>query len=277
MKSLFSRLATALSTFLLTGATTAGLLTSCGKAVTEMPAPATIQVSGVVTDENGLPLPGAKVTTDGGSTVTAADGSYTLPNAVYHSRVAVSATAPGFFTTTSGAKATANQPATVNARLLARGIAAVFSASTGSTITNAGGQLTLLPNTVADSTGTAYAGSVRAYTRFLATNAPNFTQLMPGGDFQALNAAGEQGMLTSFGFFVVELVGSAGQYLNLRAGARAAFVLPLSSAQAANPRTPAPPSPWRRPAWTRACTRCACGPAPRCSPRAWCCNKFFRG
>jgi len=216
-----------------------GILTGCSKSTTDNPAPDTVEVTGVVRNENGQPLAGATVTAEGGSARTAADGSYTLAHVAYHPRITVAVAAPGFFATTVGLETAANEPAKLDLRLLARTATATFNATTGVTITSSNGQLTIQPNTLADTTGTAYNGTVTAYTRFVPTDVPNFTQLMPGGDFQAINASGEQGMLTSFGFFSVELQGSAGQRLNLRAGSRAGFIIRLSAAQAADSRTPA--------------------------------------
>ncbi len=70
------------------------------------------------------------------------------------------------------------------------------------------------PNSMVDASGNAVTGTVDFYATYIDPTDPNFGISMPGGDFYALNAAGEDGVLRSYGVVVAEAEDANGDPVN---------------------------------------------------------------
>lgn len=188
-------------------------------------------VKGKVVDETGAPVIGATANIGSFSATSVTSGNLTLSNAPFSTRSFIKISSTGSFDAYRGFQAYQSKTNYVNAMLLAKGTPQNFSSSSETTLRNASGELTISANTLADASGNAYSGSVTAYIRFINPDNANFSYLMQGGDFLGVNSLGQTGSLTSYGFFAIELYGSAGEKLNLKSGAQAGFILPIASSQ----------------------------------------------
>jgi len=97
----------------------------------------------------------------------------------------------------------------------------------GGTIeTNDGAKVTFGSNTIIDSNGNLYNGSVSVYAHWYDPTSEDLSLTMPG-DLRATDALGNEVQLATFGMLAVELETPDGQPLNISEGNTAELTFPL--------------------------------------------------
>ncbi len=164
----------------------------------------TVVVTGAVLDEFLRPINGAEVTVAGVKANTDAEGRFYI-SAQRAERLAARAVMAGFFSHTVGFMPTAGDTQFVYLHLAKQVTTHKLPADTGGTISQGGFWLTLPPNSVVTADGKLYKGKILLSVVARRPGDRDFAQRMPGGDFMAVDAAGESKVLYSYGFTGVEM------------------------------------------------------------------------
>ncbi|MFM2265373.1 MAG: hypothetical protein RLZ77_793 [Bacteroidota bacterium] len=193
-----------------------------------------ISITGKIVNENNTPIAGVEVKSGTSTATTSAAGEFVLTNVTAQARIVVNATAAGYFTAYRAINMEGSNDQFLTIMMESKGTPINFSSSAGGNLTNLGGSVTLAPNSVMDENGNAYDGMVKAYLRFHTTDQANFSRIMQGGDFAGQNASGENGVLSSYGFFSIEMEDPSGNTLNVKTGTTASFSQPIATNQIAS-------------------------------------------
>ncbi len=212
------------------------LFISCSKNSDSSSSPinGNLTINGVVVDENNIPINGAVVKCGSSLGNTNSNGEYTLTNVVFQERVVVEVNATGFFDGYRGMNPIDGQTQKLNVMMESKGTPIIFNTSSGGILSNQGGAVNISANTVMDANGNLYNGTVNAYLRFHNPSQGNFGKIMQGGDFAGENTTGVAGVLSSYGFYSVEMEDNSGNKLNIKSGSTASFSMPIAISQAAN-------------------------------------------
>lgn len=196
-------------------------------------------LTGVVRDAMGQPLEAVTVRTNSGlSTTTNADGRFLFDNLQPQTGVLVSFEKAGFAKTQTPIDVLEDVENTLLQTLAVVDFTATFSAADGLsfTIEEGGPQVALPAGAFVDAQGNAYAGNVHVEATFYDIRSPLGTDgsLYEGseifavpGDFTAIDAAGADQRLESFGMFQVNLTDDAGNEVNLASGSSAPVTMPM--------------------------------------------------
>lgn len=218
----------------------AALLSGCGGGGGDSPATptppttpaATGQISGqVLNAADASPVPGARISAAGTSTVSDAQGRFTLGTLAPASAVVLRIQADGHLDAVLPLPVTANQATTITQRLVAAGKAQTFSADAPGTLRAANSLASVdLPANgfVIDGGSTAATGTLSA--RLSVIDPARDPAAMPGRYVASTGRA-----IESFGAINVDLRDAAGNKLNLKAGATATVRIPLASRSATPP------------------------------------------
>ncbi|MDX5320678.1 MAG: hypothetical protein LPK45_06220, partial [Bacteroidota bacterium] len=191
----------------------------------------TINASGIIQDEQGNPIAGAKVTL-GSQTYTSNElGQVFIENGPAFKEIAFfKAEKAGYFT---GSRSIIPQ-AGLNQfviRLMAKGSPQTFQANTEAHLVN--GEVHVdFDGTVVDQSGKAYNGKVNAYVRHLDPEDANITEIMPGS-MRGADADGEK-ILETYGMVAVELEAENGQKLQLAKDHPATIMMDVPPSMLAN-------------------------------------------
>ncbi|MGM9482493.1 immunoglobulin domain-containing protein [Roseateles sp. NT4] len=214
------------------------LLSGCGGGGSSPAAPtptapaATGQISGqVLSATDASPVPGARITAAGTSTVSDAQGRFTLGTLAPASAVVLRIQADGHLDAVLPLPVTADQSTNITQRLVAAGKAQTFSAEAPGTLraANSLASVDLPANAfVIDGSSTAATGTLSA--RLSVIDPARDPAAMPGRYVASSGRA-----IESFGAINVDLRDAAGNKLNLKAGATATVRIPLASRSATPP------------------------------------------
>ncbi len=177
--------------------------------------PPTVVVTGAVLDEFLRPINGAEVTD------RRREGQHRRRRPLFHCRAARRTprrprVMAGFHAHTVGFMPTAADTQFVYLHLAKQVITHKLPADTGGTISQGGFWLTLPPNSVVTADGLPYnKGEILLSVTARRPGDRDFAQRMPGGDFMAVDAAGESKVLYSYGFTGVEMTTADGKPLNM--------------------------------------------------------------
>ncbi|HRD52346.1 MAG TPA: carboxypeptidase-like regulatory domain-containing protein [Flavobacteriales bacterium] len=192
----------------------------------------TTRVLGQVVDGSGTPLPGVLVQSGSLSAISDAVGVFVISGAPADHRVVVRCKKTGYFDAVHGAAALLN--GTTIMRVAMRSSAPDFtglsSASPQDLQSPDGFRLQLPANGLVTSTGSPYSGTYAVAVEHFATDAPDFSAAMPGGDLTAV-VGGTQQQLYSYGMASVRITDPAGTELQLGNGAAATLHLPIAANQ----------------------------------------------
>ncbi len=193
-------------------------------------------VSGFVTDENNVAVQFAEVKA-GTATAVSTDkyGYFEIKDVELVKNAAfVTVTKTGYFKAIKTWAVTEGKSAFFTIKLLPRTSAGTIDATAGGNVTLSSAVVVSLPgNAVADATtNAAYSGNINVYATWLNPEANDLTETMPG-DLRGIGNDGAMKALTTFGMVAVELVGDAGQLLQIANGKKATITLPLSSSLSA--------------------------------------------
>lgn len=213
-----------------------------------------LSLSGIVLDENNLPIAGVNISASGFAISTNKEGVFFVRNFYSGSnRCILSFEKPGYFIRTFAFKPLRNSVNYV--RIVLQGDAPnhSFIAVQGGLISLPDNSSVLFaPNSIVNSSGNAYSGTVNVTFKHLSPDSSNFGFLIPGGDLAAINSNGEDVMLYSFGMLGVLLKSPNGENLQLASGSTATITIPVAQSQLsqANPTIPLwyfdePTSLWR--------------------------------
>lgn len=217
------------------------VLTGCGGGDSHTPEattpPPVVVATGSITGQvlsaaDASPVAGARISAAGASTVTDAQGRFTLGALAPASSVALRIQADGHADAVLPLPVTANEATTITKRLVAAGNAQTFSAGAATTLRAANPLASVdLPagSLVVDGGSTAATGTLTA--RLSVVDPARDPAAMPGGYVTSTG-----GTMESFGAVTVDLRDAAGNKLNLKPGATATVRIPLAT------RSPNPPA-----------------------------------
>lgn len=200
------------------------------------PVAATAVSGRALDDSTGQGVAGVTVRVGTLSTVTAADGSFTLRGLAAAGRVPVIFESTTYAENTRVVGVVADTTTTdVQARLIPVGFSGTVPVAAGGVVSVPGStaQVTLPANGVQRADGSTPTGNITV--RVTPINPAADTTLMPG-DFTAA-VAGGTAPIESFGALDVTLSDDTGARLNLRSGQTASLRIPLRSRSAAAPAT----------------------------------------
>ncbi|MEQ1553290.1 MAG: carboxypeptidase-like regulatory domain-containing protein [Ferruginibacter sp.] len=192
--------------------------------------------SGFVTNENNLPVQGATVTAGAKTTITDKYGYFEINNAELVKNAAfVTVVKPGYFKGIKTWIANDAKPSFFRIKLLPKINVGTVNATTGGDVTLVGGMKIIFPaggvkNAI---TNAAYAGTVSVLAQWLNPTATDLNSIMPG-DLRGKDASGALKLLTTYGMAAVELVGSAGELLQIANGKKATLSMPIPTSILAN-------------------------------------------
>lgn len=211
-----------------------GLIAGCsgggssGEGTTAVGA-ATGTVTGQVASAvNSAPVAGATVSTQAGTTTSAADGSFTVA-AGTGDRMVVHVEATGFAEAFPVARVTAGQTTNLGVRLLPTGVITPVTITTGGVVAVPGStaQVDIPANGLVPKNGGAAAGTVNV--ALTPINPAVDTKLMPG-DFNGVSAGGGSPIpIESFGAMLIDIRDNAGTRYTLAAGKTSTIRIPLGT------------------------------------------------
>lgn len=185
--------------------------------------------TGQILKENGTPLDGAKVSTGTHQITTDADGFFYFTNINTPKKATVIKVEKlGYFKAFETVSVIPNQDNQVVIMIMELPTPVSLNASTGGTVNiSNGGSIKFPANAIIDATtNLPYTGNVSVFAKWIDPSGDDLQFLMPG-NLSAINAEGTEEGLTTFGMQAVELVGSAGQKLQLGNGQAATMAFPI--------------------------------------------------
>jgi hypothetical protein len=196
------------------------------------PNPVTATVTGLIVNENDLPLPGASVKSGTNSATTDSRGYFTFKNIGLDKFTAmVNVNMNGYFTAFRNFSARADGVHFVKIKLIRKTLTGTVPSASGGSINLANGsQVTLQPaSVIIKATGQPYTGTVNVYSAYIDPTAADISSVVPGS-FMGIDAANQRTILQSFGMLAVDLQGSAGEALQIAANktAKLKFTIPAS-------------------------------------------------
>jgi len=188
-------------------------------------------VSGRVYDDHLQPIANAQVTVGAKKVQTDANGRYFIPFS-WQERTMVKAEHPDFMTRTVGFYPTKADTVFCSVLMEQFKVTHTFNGKDAMLLGNTAFTVQLPENSIVDqTTGQAYTGTVKACITSARPGDPLFGERMPGGDFLAINAQGQERVLYSYGFFSCELRGENDQKLNLAPGVKASVAFQIAEDQ----------------------------------------------
>ena len=186
---------------------------------------------GQILKEDGTPLDGATVSTGTHMITTDADGFFYFSNISTPRRAtSIKVEKLGYFKAFKTLTVIPNEDNQTTIMIMALPTAQNLDASAGGTITiTNGGSIEFPANAIIDaSTNQPYSGNVSVFAKWIDPSAANLALLTPGA-LRGISEEGSEEGLTTYGMQAVELVGSAGQPLQLGNGQKAQVTFPLPS------------------------------------------------
>ena len=192
----------------------------------------TISVMGQIINESGQPLSNVQVSIGNKTSTTNTHGIYSFTGvSVLKNRAVIRTSRTGYWDCSKGFIPSKTDLNYCNLTMPVKSLSNTVSGTAGGTINSNGAALIFPANAFVNQAGTAYNGTVTVAVKHLPTNDVNFSSLIPGGDLMALNSAGEERVLISFGMMGVELTDNSGNALALAPGKNATIRIPIAPAQ----------------------------------------------
>lgn len=196
---------------------------------------ASSSISGIVVDENNLPINGVSVFVNGNTTVTNNEGVFYLRSVYSNSkRCVVEFEKTGYFNRSHAYKPLRNSVNYMRIVMQDNGFTHTVSAVQGGLVSLPDNSSILFTaNSFVNSSGNLYNGTVYVTFKHLSPDDADFGFSIPGGDLSAINSNGEDVMLYSFGMLGVLLKTSTGDPLQIASGTAATISMPVASFQLA--------------------------------------------
>ena len=210
------------------------LLIACDKGDKDSSGPSSnITINGKVVDEYQNPISGAEISVDDITAVSSSDGSFVLSGLPRKDRYVVKALKQGFFAGFRGVTPVDDEDQNVQIMLDSKGTPFIFNSASGYELNFNGGYVDISANTIGTESGNNYNGEVYGYLKLRNNYNEEISSIMPGGDFSAQNSAGQDGILSTLGYYSIELNDPSGNLLNLRPGSTASFAQPIAQSKLA--------------------------------------------
>ncbi|MBK6828326.1 MAG: carboxypeptidase regulatory-like domain-containing protein [Chitinophagaceae bacterium] len=185
-------------------------------------------VNGIVVDENNQPVAGVTVSSGAASTTTDRYGAFKFRNiSLSKANATVKVIKSGYFNAYRSFPATAGVINNVRIKLIPKTNSGSFTASTGGTISIAGGGKLVMPaNAITDAGGTAFSGTVNVAMAWIDPSSADlpFTLM---GDLRGITTGGEERGLSTYGMLGVELTGPGAVPMKVAAGKTAELTFPI--------------------------------------------------
>jgi len=175
-------------------------------------------ITGIVKTMQGNPLGGIKVSSPGTYSVSSTDGSFNLNNIPETKRCTVNFSGSGYVSTTEITRVRPNITSYVQVRMAPEIKTGSFDANSGGTVsTTTGGSVKTPANSLVDSSGDLYSGTVQtALTTFDPTTDAGL-EAFPG-EFEGVELDGDTIPILSYGYMDITLRDSSGNILQLDSG-----------------------------------------------------------
>ena len=186
---------------------------------------------GRVTDVTGAPLAGVTVAAGDASTVTDAEGAYSLPRAgVVADRALLTFRAGGYVTGSRTLLVSGGSAYTADAELLSLADFALVNTAAGGSVSaaDAGAEVVFPEAAFARADGSGFEGVATVSVHYLDPTDEAFARRMPG-DLRGVGEEGETTALASFGMISAVLRDDAGQRADLADGKTATIRIPVAA------------------------------------------------
>ncbi len=192
----------------------------------------TISVMGQIKSESGQLLSNVQVSLGNKTATTNMHGIYSLTEvSVSKTRAVLRTTLAGYWDCSKGFVPSKNVLNYCSLTMPTKSLTNNVNGATGGTINSNGASIIFPANAFVNLAGTAFVGNVKVAVKHLPTTDPNFASLIPGGDLLALNSAGQERILISYGMIGVELFDNSGNEIQLAPGKKATIQLPIATNQ----------------------------------------------
>lgn len=196
---------------------------------------------GQITSESGQHLSNVQVSLGNKTTTTNIHGIYSLTGvSVSKTRAVLRTTLAGYWDCSKGFVPSKNVLNYCSLTMPTKSLTNNVNGAAGGTINSNGASIIFPANAFVNLAGTAFVGNVKVAVKHLPTTDPNFASLIPGGDLLALNSAGQERILISYGMIGVELFDNSGNEIQLAPGKKATIQLPIATNQQASASTTIP-------------------------------------
>jgi hypothetical protein len=185
-------------------------------------------VSGIVLDETNKPIADAVVTSGAATTITNTNGLFSFNDiSLSKENGSVTVVKAGYFKGVRSFKTIANKNNTVRIQLMPKALSGSVNAATGGLIgANGNATINFPSNAFITSTGAAYTGAVKVYSRWIDPTAANLAAIIPG-DLRGVGTNGAESILTTYGMLGAELEDANGNALKIATGKKATISFPL--------------------------------------------------
>lgn len=190
-------------------------------------------VSGTITDMSGTGLAGATIAVGNSSTVSGADGKYSLATAV--GEISVTATLQNYAQNNRVVTVKSGAQTSQDLKLAAIDTFKEFDANLGTTLVAKTANI-VLPTSYVLEDGNAYTGTVTARATYNKVTTTAGNEAFPG-PFLGLETGGDTKVLQSYGFIDVTLNDANGNKLNLGESATATLTYPMDDNITETPAT----------------------------------------
>lgn len=192
-------------------------------------------ISGLIVDDNNQPVPGAEIHFNNQKFLSDNNGLFMLPEMnVAADRTLIVCKKDGYFNSARGTRTIDGGITYFIIRLIKKKNIKQFAAASGiNTTIDKGAKVEVPANGIVTASGQSYSGSVTLTTRYIDPTLRNFSEFMPGGDFEAITTDNREVELYSFGATEVLLEGSGQQKLQLKPGTEATLTFPIAPSQLA--------------------------------------------
>jgi len=191
-------------------------------------------ITGRIVDERYEPIADATISVGNSSVKSDARGRFVLKNIKLSGENAVvTITKAGFWKNVQRVHFFNQNEAPLTAMLEPLKVTNRFDATKGATISERGFFLTFPPNVIINEKGQTYQGMVHLSLKRSFPNEEGFGLRMPGGDFSAIDANGQEKILVSYGFMSAEMQTPGGEKLRLSGEATLEYYQPWEQNQTA--------------------------------------------
>jgi hypothetical protein len=197
----------------------------------------TASVTGIVVNENNVPISGALVSCGSETANTNTQGMFRFNNiSISKNNGSVKVVKTGYFNGNRSFVTTAGRNHNLRIKLIPKTNSGNFSATAGGTVSiTGGGKVTIPAAAITDASGNAYSGTVNVAMTWLNPVSPDLNNIIVG-DLRGVTAGGQERVLETYGMLGVELSGSSGQVLKIANGKTAELTFPIPTAlQASSP------------------------------------------
>jgi hypothetical protein len=188
-------------------------------------------VTGIVVNENNIPVQGAIVTLGSNTATTDLYGMFSFKNkSISKNNTHIKVTKAGYFNGNRSLMATVGRTHNVRIKLLPKTLTGTVNGNGGGVVTLAsGGKVSFPASAIVDATGTAYTGTVNVAMAWLNPTATDLGSTIQG-DLRGVTTTGNERVLETYGMLGVEITSATGQQLKIATGKTAEISLPIPTA-----------------------------------------------